>query len=294
VTGLTNGTAYTFRVAAVNGIGTGAYSTASAAVTPTLALPAISGLQLHLDAADASTLYDATTGGSLVAADGGVARWEDKSGNGRHATQGSSGSRPARKTSIQGGLDVLRFDGSDDSLSVPSSKAAFKFLHTADHTVFVVFENENASYDPLVSTSSGSSSSNGLNIYAGDAGGGVGSASHQVFRGVQGAPVIDNATSASFLPTGFAVLSFVGSPSQGVAADRSSIRKNGGTAVKNNASTNAASSSDSHSDLLIGRDGEPFDYHGGDICELIIYDSALSDTDRGLVETYLSSKWGIA
>jgi hypothetical protein len=34
VTGLTNGTAYTFRVAGVNGIGTGAYSTASAAVTP--------------------------------------------------------------------------------------------------------------------------------------------------------------------------------------------------------------------------------------------------------------------
>ena len=35
VTGLTNGTAYQFRVAAVNGIGTGASSTASAAVTPT-------------------------------------------------------------------------------------------------------------------------------------------------------------------------------------------------------------------------------------------------------------------
>ena len=37
VTGLTNGTAYTFRVAAVNGVGTGAYSTASSAVTPAAA-----------------------------------------------------------------------------------------------------------------------------------------------------------------------------------------------------------------------------------------------------------------
>ena len=34
VTGLTNGTAYVFRVAATNAIGTGAYSTASSAVTP--------------------------------------------------------------------------------------------------------------------------------------------------------------------------------------------------------------------------------------------------------------------
>jgi hypothetical protein len=35
VTGLTNGTAYVFRVAAVNSVGTGSYSTASSAVTPT-------------------------------------------------------------------------------------------------------------------------------------------------------------------------------------------------------------------------------------------------------------------
>ena len=37
VTGLTNGTAYVFRVAAVNAIGTGAYTAASSSVTPTAA-----------------------------------------------------------------------------------------------------------------------------------------------------------------------------------------------------------------------------------------------------------------
>jgi len=39
VTGLTNGTAHVFRVAGINGIGTGAYSTASAAVTPSVPPP---------------------------------------------------------------------------------------------------------------------------------------------------------------------------------------------------------------------------------------------------------------
>jgi hypothetical protein len=71
------------------------------------------GVSLWLDASDASTLYDATTGGSLVAADGLVARWEDKSGNANHATQGTSGLRPTRKTAIQNALDILRFDGGD-------------------------------------------------------------------------------------------------------------------------------------------------------------------------------------
>jgi len=35
ITGLTTGTTYTFKVAAINGVGTGLVSSASAAVTPT-------------------------------------------------------------------------------------------------------------------------------------------------------------------------------------------------------------------------------------------------------------------
>ena len=39
----------------------------------------IQGCQLALDASIPTSLYDATSGGSLVAADGVVRRWEDQS-----------------------------------------------------------------------------------------------------------------------------------------------------------------------------------------------------------------------
>ena len=75
----------------------------------------IQGCQLALDASIATSLYDATTGGSLVAADGAVARWEDQSGNALHLTQATSGNRPLRRV---GGINTgaVEFDGSNDVL----------------------------------------------------------------------------------------------------------------------------------------------------------------------------------
>lgn len=63
------------------------------------------------------TLYDATTGGSLVAASAAVARCEDVSGNANHMTQGTGGNQPTRRVAAQNGMDALRFDGSDDFMS---------------------------------------------------------------------------------------------------------------------------------------------------------------------------------
>jgi len=71
VTGLINGTSYTFRVASVNGIGTGSYSTASSFVTPTSGDIYWSNVQL-LVPGDTSTAdfssysRSVTTGGSVT------------------------------------------------------------------------------------------------------------------------------------------------------------------------------------------------------------------------------------
>lgn len=80
---------------------------------------------LWLDASDNTYLYDATSGGSNVVADGSVARWEDRSGNAKHATQATSGDRPLYKTSIIGGLGVVRFDGSSDDFDLVSITQAY-------------------------------------------------------------------------------------------------------------------------------------------------------------------------
>ena len=63
---------------------------------------------------EASTLFNATSGGSTPSADGAVLRIEDISGNARHATQATSGSCAIRKVTSLNGRDSIRFDGSND------------------------------------------------------------------------------------------------------------------------------------------------------------------------------------
>jgi hypothetical protein len=140
VTGLTNGTAYTFRVAAVNGLGTGAYSTVSAAVTPSF--PAsIAGLQLLLDASFAPSLFQNSNGTTAATAtDNPVGYWADMSGLGNHATQATSGARPLLKLSNQNGLPGLLLDGTDDFLT--ASVAGFQSLTAV--TVIMVFKSLSA------------------------------------------------------------------------------------------------------------------------------------------------------
>jgi hypothetical protein len=64
---------------------------------------------MWLDSSDSSTLFDATVGGNLVAGDGLVARWADKSGNLNHATQSVIDRRPTRKISHVNSRDAVLF-----------------------------------------------------------------------------------------------------------------------------------------------------------------------------------------
>jgi hypothetical protein len=71
--------------------------------------PAQITTSLWLDAADAAT---------VTTVSGAVSQWNDKSGNGRNATQATATSRPAYTTAGLNGLNVITFDGSDDFMDV--------------------------------------------------------------------------------------------------------------------------------------------------------------------------------
>jgi hypothetical protein len=80
---------------------------------------------LWLDAADA---------GTITTVSGAVSQWNDKSGNGRNAIQATAANRPALTSAGLNGLDVLTFDGINDSLLATLSSglsSSFAFFAVA-------------------------------------------------------------------------------------------------------------------------------------------------------------------
>jgi hypothetical protein len=105
VTGLVNGTTYTFKVAAINEIGTGAQSPSSNAVIPVVRPSDVSGLAIWLRA-DTLGLTDGDP----------VLSWTDSSGLGRHAVPYIIPAPPTFQTNELNGKPIVRFDGVDDVL----------------------------------------------------------------------------------------------------------------------------------------------------------------------------------
>jgi hypothetical protein len=124
----------TAATSAINSAASGVWTVREAEALKRAGTWPIASPSLWLDASASNTLFDATTGGSLVAANGQIARWEDKSGNGNHFTQATAANRPIRKASLRNGLDVVQTSAGNNqrmqsSISFPAS----------DYTVFAAF-----------------------------------------------------------------------------------------------------------------------------------------------------------
>lgn len=222
----------------------------------------IPGLQLWLDASDSNTLYDAVSGGSLVSADSPVLRWTDKSTNNYIAIQADSSYAPIRKTSVINNNDALLFDGTNDYIDINSISMSQRI------TAFVVWRPNNDSSYAFDSTTSTDGISNRV-----------------AFLNVQGPYVYagtDLRNTNNQLTNNWTVCSIVFDKTSAKSYVNSILVASGNSGPNNMGS------------LRIGTRYSLQNYLNGYIGEILLYDSAITDSERIAIEAGLKLKWGIS
>jgi len=222
------------------------------------AMPA--GAALWLDASDLSTI---TKDGS-----GYVSQWNDKSGNNRNATQGTAAMQPLSLTNpLVNGLYVMRFDGSDDIMSVDLSFLA----PNSRYTMFIVEGRLGTKSENYILGTDPGATNQGLYVgyrndttwtlaqYANDLDtGGLPGYTTQLFR--LWTNELDSVGHYIFLD-----------------------------GVQRASNTNTTGMTTANSGVVgSGFGGRRYI---GDLAEVLIYNAGLSAADRQIVEAYLMAKW---
>lgn len=241
-----------------------------------LDVAALSNCALWLDASDASTITHSS---------GSVSQINDKSGNSRHFTQGTSTNQPRIDTHTQNGLAVLDFDGTNDRLELGSSGLG---RNVGGVTIYVVAKPDSISaIRTLLQFSSGSNSSQSrssvrltsaskaelggrrldANSFASTTGASnVSTSTFSVFTGV-----LDYTNSDAFIYLG-----------QSLDGSTTSFQTDGSTSDTDSLASRLGSSLSS------------LDFFDGQIAELIVFHAAHNADQRALIWSYLNRKWGLS
>ena len=237
----------------------------------------ISNLDLWLDAADGDTLFDATSGGNLVSTNGSaVKRWEDKSGNSKHATEATAA--PILAVAEKNGFNALNFATSKYLTCSFTSKT-----FTAQ-TVFLVlkFSTSTANFGRAFTQSKLND-----NDYA--------NSGHYI-------PMLRNSTNNQLSSwAGSGIRSNISATNGQYYIARA---RHTGSALtfKLNTTEGAIFAHTLNTSFVVFRVGAAYTAPSGGtdgavwnslISEVIVYDKSLTDSESDLVTNYLNSKWAV-
>ena len=222
--------------------------------------PSVLSPVFWLDADDDSTIIK--DGANLVS------QWSDKSGNGNHATQGTSSDQPTHTANTLNGLSAMVFDGTNDHFDF-----AGNFITDTSYSVFIVEQRlSGANMAPI---SGGNTQNNQLDmLYLSDS----------ILRIAHGsAGGIDSSVPAYTTPFTRVI-------------SHTHDETNGNHTYING--TNTGSNTGSTPDMSPtygGRIGTRSNsiFYDGNIGEVIMYDRELSTHERKALEQYLADKWGV-
>jgi hypothetical protein len=207
-----------------------------------------------------------------------VGKWSDQSGNGYHLTMAGA-NRPLYRTNILNSYPVIRFDGVNDYLE--NTSALSNIASASGYVLFVVFKTTNISTD----SHAGAWTNNQI---FGSTGTG-----HGFGMGLQ-------STGPTFFPYSYnngerwQGITF-NSASYGIASVR---MVNGQILSSYNTSyvtTSAAGNnvSDLTKGVRLGTNGDPATsgYFTGDIAEVLVFNSSLTDAEFQRILAYLNAKY---
>ncbi|MDA0781325.1 MAG: hypothetical protein PQ612_03555 [Rickettsiales bacterium] len=234
---------------------------------------------LWYDASDTDTVWRTSGCNAGTKATPGVHTvgcWMDKSGNNFHATQANSSYEPIYTSDADGqnNLPTLKFNGSSTRLEYPDIGEFDK------STVFAI--HKESSYSGVGQAIIGASGVSSKSTWIG-------------YKGGTTAPMYFDIRGRNPLSVQKDDYAIAGRYYLTTAYDdntKSELFRNGSSLVSKNITTDNAKKWGPGS---IGAWNEPGYkmFHSGNIGEIIIYDYALSDSERNVINTYLIDKWNI-
>jgi hypothetical protein len=240
-------------------------------------LPVKNGLLLWLDAADDSTFsYSSGTE---------VSQWRDKSGNNFHANQATVGIQPSRNTVVNSRKSVNFTSTNGDRLRVNSGMV---FTNSVTAIVFIKPGAQNYDYANILDQDHGMDGANGWVIQRNGNGSNwqswVANAAGDSWFNPNQVSYTDNTPQIVTLRKGSSTVTLYsnGTSSGDVAVADQQIRQANyfGLNLGSWRAGNEIHGSSRH--------------YNGEICEIVVYNRILSDTERKQVHTYLGQKWGIS
>lgn len=228
------------------------------------------GLQLWLDAADTPT--------------GSVATWVDKSGNGNNATQGTAANRPVNTASAINDKNGIIYD-SNDALSI-ASNASIDNIFVGGATVFMVVDSIAGNGRYLDKSDSGAGgiiygiTSNGSGTYA------------AFFEQQTSATTAAFATDDVISSASPAIVCLDYNSNNLTTAPNFAVN-GAGVVMNTTVSGTGTPDDDATRPLIVGNRSDLARSILGDVGEVIVYDRILTAAEKVVVNSYLSTKWGI-